>query len=157
QEEGFFVQRPYFVLRGRYPCWKCKREIEVVKLGAKFCQASYFEDADLPRWERREGPILFNDITYLDETISRSMRENYPFFRLIDSKALEQEEWCNCCIHCGAVQEEDGDWRFGCKNPFSPYDVVEAKEMRIIYFRLDFDYYINAGWETSTLLPEIIR
>lgn len=111
----------------------------------------------MPQWERREGPILFNDITFLDETISRNMRDNYPFFKLIDSETLEQEEWCNCCIHCGAVQEENGDWRFGCKNPFSPYDIAEAKEMRIIYFRLDFDYYINAGWETSTLLPEIIR
>lgn len=156
-EEGFIVQRPYFVLRGKYPCWKCKQETDAVKLGAKFYQASYFEDADIPQWEWRDEPILFHEIGYMDETISRSMGEHYPFFKLVDNKHLEHEEWCNCCRHCGAAQEEDDDWRYGLKNPFSPYDVEEAKEMRVIYFKLDFDYYINAGWESSTLLPEIIR
>jgi hypothetical protein len=156
-EEGFIVQRPYFVVRGKYPCWKCKQEIAAVKLGAKFYQESYFEDADIPQWKRAEGPILFIDIKYMDETISRSMRENYPFFKLIDSKELEGEEWCNCCTHCGTAQEENGDWQFGCKNPFSPYDIAGAREIRVIYFKLGFDYYINAGWETGTLLPEIIR
>jgi hypothetical protein len=157
KEEGFFVQRPYFVLRGKYPCWKCKREIEAVKLGAKFCQASYFEHADLPRWEKWKGPMWFSEIEYMDETISRSMGDNYPFFKLIDSKEFDHEEWCNCCTHCGAAQEENGDWRYGICNPWSPSNIEEAMQIRVIYFKLDFDYYINAGWRTSTILPEIIR
>ena len=157
QEEGFIVQRPYFVVRAKYPCWKCKQETQAVALGAKVCQAAHFEDADMPQWERWDWPILFTEIEYLDETINRSMRENYPFFKLVYSKELEQDEWCNCCEHCGTPQEENGDWRYGCKNPFAPYEVEQAREIRVIYFKLDFDYYLNAGYQFNTLLPEIIR
>jgi len=30
-------------------------------------------------------------------------------------------------------------------------------QIRVIYFKLGFDYYINAGWGTRTILPEIVR
>src|ERR1700743_2663609 len=60
QEEGVIVQRPYFVLRAKCGCWKCKKETTVVALGAKCYQAAYFNDGDLPDWERVEAtPTVF--------------------------------------------------------------------------------------------------
>lgn len=157
QEEGFIVQRPYFVVRAKYRCWKCGQEIQAVRLGAKFYHESYFEDADIPQWMRGEGLISFTEVEYLDDAISRSMQENYPFFKLMYSEELERDEWCNCCVHCGSAQEEDGDWRYGCKNPFFPFDQAGLEALRVIYFKLDFDYYIGAGCQFDTVLPLIIR
>ena len=68
---------------------------------------------NVDRRRREEGPILFDEIEYLDETISKSMRESYEFFRQLYLEEWESEEWGNCCVHCGAMQEADGGWRYG--------------------------------------------
>ena len=135
QEEGFIVQRPYFVLRAKCRCKKCKQETPVVALGAKNYQELVFETSDEPVWRKAEGPVLFTEVEYLDATISRSMQENYAFYKKSYSKELEQDIWGNCCIHCDASQEENDDWRYDFKNPFSPLSVKEAKEIRINFER----------------------
>jgi hypothetical protein len=155
--EGFIVQRPYFVLRAKCSCWKCGKEMPVVALGATCFQYSTFEDADLPVWNREEGPIMFTDIRHLDATIVQSLKENYGFFRQLYLEEWKSEEWGNCCVHCGIMQEADGDWRYGLKSAFTPSSIEEARDIRIIYFKLPFDYYIGSGFCYHTLLDEMIR
>ena len=158
QREGFIVQRPHFVVRGKCSCWKCGQETPAVALGAKCYQQLWFPTADTLQWERTEGePILFTEIDYLDETISRSLQEHYGFYKQTYSKKLRKKEWGNCCVHCQALQEEDDDWRYDFRNPFSPVSVEEAMEMRIIYFKLSFDYYIRGGYQYDGLFAEMVR
>lgn len=156
-EEGFIVQRPYFVLRAKCSCWKCGQETPVVALGARRFQHLTYETSDMPVWRREEKPVLFTEVGYLDETISRSMQENYGFFRQLYLEEREIEEWGNCCVHCGSMQEANDDWRYDFRSPFNPQSVEEAREVRGVYFNLPFDYYINAGDSYGTLWDEMIR
>ena len=73
------------------------------------------------------------------------------------SRRLRKKEWGNCCVHCQALQEEGDDWRYDFRNPFSPVSVEEAMEMRIIYFKLSFDYYIRGGHQCGGLFAEMMR
>ena len=122
-----------------------------------FQQLTYGKSGAL-EWNREEGySVLFTEVDYLDATISRSLQENYAFYRQTYSKKLRRKEWGNCCVHCQALQEEDGDWLYGGANPFSPWNREQAMEIRIIYFKLDFDYYIRGGYKYNPLLEEVIR
>ena len=150
-EEGHFVQRPYFSVRAKCSCWKCGKETPVVGLGAKRVQSLVYETEDKPVWREEEGPFLYTEIDHMDEEIARVMQSNYPFFKKIYSKTHEHDLWGNCCVHCQALQEEDGDYIFGCKSPFAPTSVEEAMEIRIVYFKLEFDYFISAGYALNTL------
>ena len=55
------------------------------------------------------------------------------------------------------LQEENDDFRYGVRNPFSPMSMEEAMEMRIIFFKLNFDYYIRGMHQGHTLYDEVIR
>jgi hypothetical protein len=152
QEEGHIVLSPYFVLRAKWPCWKCGKETPVVALGAKNYQYAFYQAEDEPFWEHVvNAPLIFTQVEHLDPEIRQSMVSNYPFF-----KKPTKRDWGNCCVHCGAFMEEDDDYSIGFRNPFSPMTEEAAKEIRVIYFRLNFDYYIVGGYQHDTLIPIII-
>ena len=155
--EGHIVQKPYFSVRAKCVCWKCKRETPVVALGAKSYQALVYETADNPLWEKvADDRLIFTEIDRLDERISAYMQANYPFFQQQYSVKLESRVWGNCCVHCQALQEEDGEYTFGLANPLSPGTIEAAKEIRIIFFKLEFDYYISSGYEWCDFYLEIM-
>ena len=155
--EGHIVQKPYFSLRAKCLCWKCKCETPVVALGAKSHQALVYETADNPIWQKVEDDrLIFAETDYLDKGISRVMQANYPFFQQQYSKSLERRLWGNCCVHCQALQEEDGEYAFGLANPLSPVTIEAAKEIRVIFFKLEFDYYISSGYLWCDLYLDII-
>jgi hypothetical protein len=157
QKEGHIVQKPYFSVRGECICWKCKRKTPVVALGAKSYQALIYETADNPLWEKvADDRLIFTEIDYLDEGISAAMQANYPFFQQQQSTKLEGRVWGNRCIHCQALQEEDDEYAYGLASPFNPITMEEAKEIRVVFFKLEFDYYINAGYMLSELYLDII-
>lgn len=155
-EEGYIVQRPYFAVRAKCHCWKCGNETTVVGLGAKNWQSLVYETADKPRWVKEDYPLLFTEIDQMDEEIANAMQTNYPFFRYGYCKEERMKLWGNYCVNCQAKQEDDGDFRFGLKNPLSPTSIEQAREIRVIYFGLQFDYYISAGCEMNMLFLEII-
>jgi hypothetical protein len=156
-EEGHIVQKPYFSVRAKCLCWKCKRETPVVALGAKSYQALVYETEDNPLWEKVEDDrLIFTEIDYLDEGIGASMQANYPFFKHQYSAKLEGKVWGNCCVHCQALQEEDDEYAYGLGNPLSPTNIEAAKEIRVVFFKLEFDYYISSGYAWSDLYLDII-
>jgi len=156
-EEGFIVQRPYFVLRAKGPCYKCKRETPVVQLGGKRGQQASFRNGDTVTWRQWENcPLCFTDITYMDDQIAASLQSNYTFFKFVRSKGLQQKIWGNTCVHCGALQEDDGEFRYG-NSALHPGLWEEGLEIRIIYFSLQFDYYIEACEIYDALITEIME
>jgi hypothetical protein len=156
QEEGHIVQRPYFAVRAKCRCWKCGGDITVVGLGAKNCQELVYVTADKPQWINDSGPLLFTEIDRMDEEIAASMKANYPFFRYGYSSLERTKAWGNHCIHCQARQEDDGDFMFGVRNPLSPVSVEQAREIRVVYFSLPFDYYVSGTWGVNTLFGEFL-
>ena len=46
KREGFIVQRPYFVVRGKCSCWKCGWETPALALGARCYQQLVYVSAD---------------------------------------------------------------------------------------------------------------
>jgi len=116
-----------------------------------------FDKVDNPVWTREDYPILFTEIDWMDDEIAEAMRENYPFFQWVHSEVYESSLWANCCMHCGALQEDDGDYMYGTKGPFSPWEIEQAMEIRVIYFKLKFDYCISAGYSINPLLENITR
>lgn len=156
-EEGFIVQRPYFVLRAKRVCHKCKKETPVIQLGAKVGQKADFGKGDMVTWRRWEGlPICFTDVTYLDDEIVASLQSNYPFFKFIRSKGLRQKIWGSTCVHCGTLQEDDDEFRYN-NNALHPGTWEEGLEIRIVYFSLQFDYYIEGSEIFDTLITDIME
>jgi hypothetical protein len=155
KEEGFIVQRPYFVARSKMPCFRCGKEIPVIALGAKNLKELVYKTENKQVWESWDLPILFCDIDFLDDEIIESLRTNYPFFQRTYCKDLEDTIWGNTCIHCGTLQEEYGEFRYEA-NPLAPLTIEAAGEIRIVYFKLRFDYFISAGYEMNPLYEEII-
>ena len=154
-EEGFFVKRPFFVVRSRMECYKCKKEMTVIALGAKVAQQATFLRGDTVTWKKWEVPILFQDVEYLDEEVVISLQEYYPFFKYKYVSAMEQKIWGNVCLRCGAMQEEDDEFRYEA-NALNPISIEAVEELRIIYFKLDFDYYIQGMWSFNPLVSEFI-
>lgn len=154
-KEGFFVQRPYFIARAKIPCFKCGQETTIIRLGAKFAQGLVGESAEKPVWEKWNSPVLFNEVDYLDREIAGSLKSHYPFFQKVYSTANRGKIWGSTCIHCQALQEEDDGYRYEA-NPLSPVTLEEAREIRIVYFKMAFDYFIRAGQEMNALYAHII-
>jgi hypothetical protein len=115
-------------------------ETPAVALCATCFQHLTYEESDTPEWIRDEG-----------------MQENYPFFRQTYLKKVGRKEWGNCCVHCQAMQEDNDDWRYGFRHPFATSSVREAMELRIIYFNLNFDYYLRGVHAHDSLLYEVIH
>jgi hypothetical protein len=156
-EEGFIVQRPYFVLRAKRSCHKCGKETNVVQLGGKNGQQAIFKNGDTVTWRRWEGyPICFTDVTYLDDEVAASLQSNYPFFKFMRSKGLRQKIWGSTCVHCGALQEDDDEYRCDL-NALHPGIWEAGLEIRIIYFPLQFDYYIEGSEIFDTLIGNIME
>jgi hypothetical protein len=91
----------------------------------------------------------------MDPEILKSMQENYPFFQWSCSPLGGGNYWANTCIHCQAVQDDiynfmDGD------APLAPTTLEKARELRVIYFKMRFDYYIQAGFVMDPIYKEII-
>ena len=154
-EEGFIVQRPYFVARSKMTCLQCGKEMPLITLGAKFAKQLIYETEEKAVWESWDVPILFNEIEFLDEEIVESLRIHYPFFQRRYCRDLESEIWGSTCIHCHTLQEEYGEFRYEA-NALSPITIEMAREIRIVYFKLAFDYFISAGWEMNPLIEEVI-
>jgi hypothetical protein len=155
--EGHIVQKPYFSVRATCLCWKCKQETPVVALGAKSYQALTYETEDNPLWQRIEDDrLIYTEIDYLDKGISAMMQANYPFFQQQYSSKLEGRVWGNRCVHCQALQEEDDEYAYGLASPFSPISLEAAKEIRVVHFKLEFDYYIRAGSAWCDLYLDVI-
>jgi hypothetical protein len=156
-EEGFIVQRPYFLLRAKRVCHKCKKDTRVIQLGAKVGQRAAFGKGDMVTWRRWEGlPISFTDVTYLDDEIAASLQSDYPFFKFVRSKGLRQKIWGSTCVHCGALQEDDDEFRYD-NNVLHPGTLDEGMEIRIIYLPYKFDYYIQGSEIYDTLITEIMK
>ncbi|MBN8851387.1 MAG: hypothetical protein BGO55_09205 [Sphingobacteriales bacterium 50-39] len=154
-EEGFLVKRPYFVVRARMPCYKCKKETTVVALGAKVAQEAAFRRGDTLTWKKWDVPILFDDVEYVDDEVVESLQDYYPFFKYKRVRALGQKIWGNACMHCGAMQEEDDEFRYEA-NALRPGTIKAAREVRLIYFKLNFDYYIQACWSYDPFFNEFV-
>jgi hypothetical protein len=84
------------------------------------------------------------------------MQSNYPFFKCVHSKELRQKIWGSTCVHCGALQEDDGELRYG-NSALHPGLREEGLEIRIIYFDLQFDYYIEACEIYDTLIADVME
>jgi len=155
-EEGFIVQRPFFVARAKRGCLSCGKETPLVALGAKCCHSlAYMAAGKKPVWEKYDFPIFFTEISYLEEEVIESLKEYYPFFQLREVEECDEKLWVNTCIHCNAVQDDmynfmDGD------APLSPVSDEKLAELRIIYFKLKFDYFIISGCHMSPRYEEII-
>jgi len=54
------------------------------------------------------------------------------------------------------MQEENDDFSIGMRGPLTPGTVEEAMEVRVIYFKLKFDYWINGGYVMSNLFEWIV-
>ncbi|GGB14862.1 hypothetical protein [Puia dinghuensis] len=154
--EGHIVQRPYFSVRAKWPCWKCGQETPIVGLGARAFQSLEFQK-DNPVWIKDEGPLLYTEIQRMDDEVAELMKSNYPFFQKPYSGKLRKKQWGNCCVHCGTLQEEDDDYRFDFGGPFFPDSAEAAREIRIIYFKLQFDYYIDACYGLNPFYLEIFK
>jgi hypothetical protein len=92
----------------------------------------------------------------LCEGISAVMQANYPFFQQQYSAELENKVWGNCCVHCQALPEEDGEYAYGLGNPLSPVTIEAAMEIKVIFFKMEFDYYISAGSSWCDLYLDIM-
>jgi hypothetical protein len=158
-EEGFIVQRPFFVVRTKRLCVECGKETPLVAPGIKSGYELAFDEKDRPVWRRWDLPMLFTEVVYMDPTILQSMQENYPFFQWSCSPFSEEEDkfyyWANTCIHCQAVQDDlynfsDGD------APLAPCTMEDARKLRVVYFKLPFDYYIQTGFSMDPIMEEIL-
>lgn len=156
EDEGHIVQRPYFVARTERACLKCGKETPLIALGAKHYQALFYETEEKATWTKIEYPILFCDIGFLEEEVIRSLQEYYPFFQLADLDEESEKFWVNTCIHCHAIQEDVYNFMDG-NPPLSPITIEDMRQIRIIYFKLNFDYYISAGWVDNPLFVDIIQ
>ncbi|MDO6432109.1 hypothetical protein Q4E93_16015 [Flavitalea sp. BT771] len=120
-------------------------------------QRATFEKGDMVTWRRWQGlPITFTDVTYLDDRISASLQSDYPFFKFVRSKGLQQEIWGSTCVHCGTLQEDDDAFRYE-SNVLHPVTLDEGMEIRIIYLALQFDYYIGGSEIFDTLITEVMK
>ena len=156
-EEGFIVQRPYFVLRATRVCHKCKKDTRVIQLGAKVGQRAAFEKGDMVTWRRWEGfPITFTDVTYLDDETAAYLQCDYPFFKFVRSRGLREKIWGSTCVHCGTLQEDDDEFRYE-SNVLHPVTLDEGMEIRIIYLPLKFDYDIQGSEIYDTLITEVMK
>jgi hypothetical protein len=155
QKEGFIVQRPHFVAKAKIQCHKCGTETPIVALGAKKAyQLSFTADGRI-RWLKWDSPFFFEGIDYLSKEIVASMQEYYPFFQRKYCKNLGGKIWGSTCIHCHVLQEENDEFLFEA-TPLSPVTMEDALEIRLIYFKLKFDYFIEAGFSINSLFYEII-
>ena len=41
--------------------------------------------------------------------------------------------------------------------PLAPCTLEETKQLRVVYFKLRFDYYINSAWVMDPFYESIIR
>ena len=155
-EEGFIVQWPYFLARAKRPCFKCGKETPVIRLGARAAQELVYETGDESVWRRWDDyALLFSEIDNIDLHIIESLQTYYPFFRHVYSKLYEGKLWGNTCVHCSVLQEDDGEFIYEA-GPLSPLTMEGALEIRIVYFKLKFDYYISAGVEFNPVFDDLI-
>lgn len=155
EEEGIIVQRPYFVVRTKGTCWKCGKETPLIALGTKSYQTLVYKTPDRGIWKKEDYPILFTEIERLEGDIIESLQSNYSFFKKAYSKSERKKKWGNFCVHCQARQEDDDEFIYEA-GPLSPLSIEEAKELRIIYFKLAFDYYISGGYSIDPLIEEVL-
>jgi hypothetical protein len=163
-DEGYIVQRPYFVVKTKRACLKCGKETPIVALGAKNYHSLFHKTENRGSWRRIGYPTLFSDITYLDEEIVQSLQEYYPFFQYAHSYCDEypeeygesEDSWVNTCVHCKTVQEDIYNFMDG-NAPLSPIYEEEMSKLHIVYFKLRFDYYIQAGEMHSPLFEEMMK
>lgn len=154
-QEGWIVQRPYFVVRAKRLCHKCGQETPIIGLGAKNAQYLFFEREDRSVWQYSEGPIIFSDTDYLDAEVVASLQEYYPFYRKAYSKVARRKFWGNTCVNCYALQEDDEEFLYEDGNPLSPLTIERAREIRIVYFKLKFDYYIRSSYGHNSWYEDI--
>ena len=69
---------------------------------------------------------------------------------------LRQKIWGSTCVHCGALQEDDDEYRCAL-NALHPGIWEAGLEIRIIYFPLQFDYYIEGSEIFDTLIGNIME
>lgn len=86
-------------------CWKCKKTIDIVAIGARVtCQKACIPDA--PGYQ---GPhfAFFCFTEKLPMPIITEVKKRLPSFKLCHSKSKECNYWVNTCPHCQMIQ---GDW-----------------------------------------------
>jgi hypothetical protein len=165
-EEGYIVQRPYFIMRTNRLCTRCGKETPLVALGAKYGYKLGCETTDKPLWKKWGFPILFTGIVHMDEEILKSMQDHYPFFQWSCSSLADEGGdkyryfdsdyfWANTCVHCKAVQEDEYNF-IGEDAPFRPRTLDEARELRVVCFKLGYDYYVQGKGVRNWLYGGIV-
>jgi hypothetical protein len=155
KKEGFIVQRPYFVARARMSCYKCGKETPIVALGEKYAQEFAYMTRDKGVWQDCEGPFIFTEVGFLEEEAIGSLQEYYPFFQRSFCKDLRRKLWGSNCVHCGVLQEEYGEFRYEA-NALKPVTVEDMAEIRIVHFKLNFDYFISACYCSHMLYDGMV-
>lgn len=73
----------------------------------------------------------------------------------IFAKTLGLKTWDCICVNCSAPQADDEELRYEA-GPLKPITTEEAQEIRVIYFKLKFDYYLRACYCVDPLFAEIM-
>ncbi|HMI04872.1 MAG TPA: DUF5710 domain-containing protein [Pedobacter sp.] len=150
-QEGCIVRKPYLVASAEISCWKCRRKIPVIALGAKHYFFLEYDDDDEsdnpePKWFKSEGPTLFSFPHEIDERVLDLLMVNYPFYQYRYSKTAEDSFWANTCKYCGILQStfEQHEEPGGVFCPLPPDWEPNPVPVSFSEFSLDHDYHIQA-------------
>jgi hypothetical protein len=157
-EIGTIIKTPFYIALNTRDCWKCGAETTMISLYSdNFYNLDYENDeTENQIFQKVEAKSFFSDITYLDNTISTFLTQNFSFFKFGYSKTIGGKYWANHCEKCNSLQ---GDF-FNHSEPggaFFPITEDECKKILLIQIPLKFDICIKGGFSYLSNEDEIFE